>query len=58
MLAKVLHCSTTIAIWNDLKERFEQHNGPLIFQLKRDFSHLTTRFHVYFFILYTILCFL
>ncbi|KAH1061399.1 hypothetical protein GYH30_004738 [Glycine max] len=34
------HCSTTQAIWNNLKERFEQRNGPLIFQLKHELANL------------------
>ncbi|KHN37134.1 hypothetical protein glysoja_046519, partial [Glycine soja] len=36
----ILHCSTAQAIWNDLKERFEQRNGPLIFQLKHELATL------------------
>ena len=32
----ILHCSSAKAIWDDLKERFEQRNGPLIFQLKHE----------------------
>lgn len=44
MHVSVLHCSSTKAIWNDLKERFEQHNGPLIFQLKCDLVSLQQGF--------------
>ena len=36
----VLHCSSAKAIWDDLKERFKQRNGPLIFQLKHDLVSL------------------
>ncbi|KAG4912881.1 hypothetical protein JHK82_053462 [Glycine max] len=32
----ILHCSSAKAIWDDIQERFEQRNGPLIFQLKHD----------------------
>lgn len=40
MQVSVLHCSSAKAIWSDLKERFEQRNGPPIFQLKRDLVSL------------------
>ena len=36
MQVSILHCSSAKAIWDDLQERFEQRNGPLIFQLKHD----------------------
>nr|KYP56850.1 Retrovirus-related Pol polyprotein from transposon TNT 1-94 [Cajanus cajan] len=41
MQTSVLHCPSTKAIWDDLKERFDQRNGPLIFQLKRELSEAT-----------------
>nr|KYP40935.1 hypothetical protein KK1_037703 [Cajanus cajan] len=40
MQTSVLHCSSTKAIWVDLNERFEQCNGPLIFQMKRELVSL------------------
>nr|KYP39922.1 hypothetical protein KK1_038766 [Cajanus cajan] len=40
MQTSVLHCSSAKAIWDDLKERFDQRNGPLIFQLKRELVSL------------------
>ena len=36
----IIHCCTAQAIWNDLNERFEQKNGPLIFQLKHELANL------------------
>ncbi|KAH1222310.1 hypothetical protein GmHk_12G035501 [Glycine max] len=36
MQVNILHCSFAKAICDDLKERFEQRNGPLIFQLKHE----------------------
>jgi len=36
MQVSILHYSSAKAIWDDLKECFEQHNGPLIFQLKHE----------------------
>lgn len=36
MQVSVSHCSSTKAIWSNLKKRFEQRNSPLIFHLKRD----------------------
>ncbi|KHN13718.1 hypothetical protein glysoja_047572, partial [Glycine soja] len=36
MQVSILHCSSAKAIWDDLQERFEQRNGPLIFQLKHE----------------------
>ncbi|KAL5131997.1 Retrovirus-related Pol polyprotein from transposon RE1 [Glycine soja] len=36
MQVSILHCSFAKAICDDLKERFEQRNGPLIFQLKHE----------------------
>ncbi|KAL5156067.1 hypothetical protein HKD37_19G054999 [Glycine soja] len=35
-MVSVSHCSSTKAIWSNLKKRFEQRNSPLIFHLKRD----------------------
>lgn len=40
MQVSVLHCSSAKAIWSDLKECFEEHNGLLIFQLKHDLVSL------------------
>ena len=31
---------TAMDIWNDLKDRFQQSNGPRIFQLRREFINL------------------
>jgi len=36
MQVSILHCSSTKAIWDDLKKCFKQRNGPLIFQLKHE----------------------
>ena len=36
MQVSILHCSSAKAIWDDLQERIEQRNGPLIFQLKHE----------------------
>ncbi|XP_006604999.1 uncharacterized protein LOC114398513 [Glycine soja] len=36
MQVSILHCSSVKTIWDDLQERFEQRNGPLIFQLKHE----------------------
>lgn len=40
MQSTILHCNTAMAIWQDLKDRFEQKNGPLLYQLKRDLANL------------------
>ncbi|XP_020221438.1 uncharacterized protein LOC109804079 [Cajanus cajan] len=34
--ASVIYSSSATAIWNDLRIRFQQHNGPRVFQLRRD----------------------
>ncbi|KAL4302210.1 hypothetical protein GQ457_10G003950 [Hibiscus cannabinus] len=39
--ASLLYHSTVVAIWKDLEERFQQNNGPRIFQLKKKLSDLT-----------------
>lgn len=39
--AGVIYASTAYQIWNDLKERFQQHNGPRIYQLRKDPMNLT-----------------
>ncbi|XP_022853468.1 uncharacterized protein LOC111374937 [Olea europaea var. sylvestris] len=39
--ASVIYASTAHEIWNDLKDRFQQKNGPCIFQLRRDLMNLT-----------------
>ncbi|KAL4347272.1 hypothetical protein GQ457_17G002930 [Hibiscus cannabinus] len=39
--ASLLYHSTAVAIWKDLEERFQQNNGPRIFQLKKKLSDLT-----------------
>ena len=31
---------TAYDIWNDLKDRFQQSNGPRIFQIKRDLMNI------------------
>lgn len=36
MSASVLFSDSVAVIWDDLKERFQQSNGPRIFQLRRD----------------------
>ncbi|XP_028183438.1 uncharacterized protein LOC114370325 [Glycine soja] len=36
MQVSILHCSSAKAIWDDLQVRFDQCNGPLIFQLKHE----------------------
>src|ERR1044072_3127199 len=35
--ASVIYSTTAAAIWNDLQTRFEQKNGPRVFQLRKDF---------------------
>lgn len=40
MQSIILHCNTAMAIWQDLKDRFEHKNGPLLYQLKRDLANL------------------
>ncbi|KAK8616133.1 hypothetical protein V6N13_017696 [Hibiscus sabdariffa] len=39
--ASLLYHSTAVAIWKDLEERFQQNNGPRLFQLKKKLSDLT-----------------
>ncbi|XP_073046189.1 uncharacterized protein [Primulina eburnea] len=38
--SSVLFAESAMEIWNDLKERFQQSNGPRIFQLLRDLLRL------------------
>ena len=38
--ASVLYSETASEIWNDLREPFQQHNGPRIFQLRREMINL------------------
>ncbi|XP_022873280.1 uncharacterized protein LOC111392220 [Olea europaea var. sylvestris] len=38
--ASVIYASIAYEIWNDLKERFQQSNGPRIFQLRKDLINL------------------
>ncbi|XP_073036794.1 uncharacterized protein [Primulina eburnea] len=38
--ASVLFSESAVDIWEDLKERFQQSNGPRIFQLRRDLVNL------------------
>ena len=41
ILASVIFSQSAFEIWNDLKERFQQRNGPRIFQLRRDLMNHT-----------------
>lgn len=38
--ASLLYTTSATAIWQDLKDRFEQSNGPKMFQLRRDLMNL------------------
>lgn len=38
--ASVIYAATAYEIWNDLKERFLQSNGPRIFQVRKDQMNL------------------
>ncbi|XP_073020945.1 uncharacterized protein [Primulina eburnea] len=38
--ASILFAESAAEIWQDLKERFQQSNGPRVFQLKRDLINL------------------
>ncbi|XP_073045348.1 uncharacterized protein [Primulina eburnea] len=38
--ASILFAESAAEIWNDLKERFQQSNGPRIFQLRRELLNL------------------
>ncbi|XP_073282613.1 uncharacterized protein [Primulina huaijiensis] len=40
ILASILFAESAEDIWNDLKDRFQQGNGPRIFQLRRDLINL------------------
>ena len=35
ILASIIFSESAYEIWLDLKERFQQSNGPIIFQLRR-----------------------
>lgn len=39
--ASVIYLDTAYAMWKELKERFQQSNGPRVFQIKRDLMTLT-----------------
>ena len=39
--ASTIFAESTTEIWNDLKDRFQQSNGPRIFQLRRDLLNLS-----------------
>lgn len=39
--SSIIYLSTAADMWKELKERFQQSNGPRIFQLKRDLMNLT-----------------
>ena len=39
--SSILFGESAAEIWNDLNERFQQSNGPRIFQLKRELTNLT-----------------
>ncbi|PNX70846.1 hypothetical protein L195_g057802, partial [Trifolium pratense] len=41
LTSSIIYASTAAAIWNDLQERFLQHNGPRLFQLRKDFVTCT-----------------
>lgn len=38
--ASMIYLNTAESIWKELKERFQQSNGPRIFQIKRDLMNL------------------
>lgn len=40
ILASVIYATSAYEIWIDLKDRFQQKNGPLIFQLRRELMNL------------------
>ena len=39
--ASIIYFDSTQDVWNDRKERFQQGNGPRIFQLRRELMNLT-----------------
>lgn len=39
--SSIIYLSTAAEMWKELKERFQQSNGPRIFQLKRDLMNVT-----------------
>ncbi|XP_022849787.1 uncharacterized protein LOC111371850 [Olea europaea var. sylvestris] len=39
--ASIIYSESAHEIWRDLKERFQQRNGPRIFQLRRELMNLT-----------------
>lgn len=41
--ASLIFVDTTAEIWNDLRDRFQQHNGPRIFQIRRELMNLSLK---------------
>lgn len=41
LTASVIYSTTAVEIWTDLEERFQQQNGPRVFQLRRQLLGLT-----------------
>ncbi|KAL4376339.1 hypothetical protein GQ457_02G028240 [Hibiscus cannabinus] len=39
--ASLIYHSTVVAIWSDLQDRFQQNNGPRIFQLRKKLCELS-----------------
>lgn len=39
--ASIIYSESTSEIWSDLRERFQQSNGPRIFQLRRELANHT-----------------
>ena len=38
--ASIIYLKTAASIWKELRERFQQSNGPRIFQIKRDIMNI------------------
>lgn len=41
IVGSILHSTVAAEIWRDLRERFQQSNGPRIFELRRDLMRLS-----------------
>lgn len=41
IVASIIHASSAEAIWNDLRNRFQQINGPRIYQLCKEMNSLS-----------------
>jgi hypothetical protein len=39
--ASVIYLDTTFEVWQDLKERFTQSNGPRVYQLQKAIASLS-----------------